>query len=340
MIAIRTDANEKIAMGHLARCLTIAEELKKKEEVVFILSEDYARDYIEGKGFSCICLGNRHDEKNEELEKVKKIVRAMRIRVVLIDSYEVTSDYLGALREFSKIAYIDDLKKNPVNADMIINYAIDATDGFYPYVVGVKHLLGARYAPIRACFRNGREIGAEIKEVLITTGGTDPYDMLLEVVQAFLREDSFRAVKFHVVAGKFYQNPDKLTEMSDRYENIQIYHDITNMDEVMRKCDLAVSAGGTTLVELATMGVPTIAYSIADNQSSGVRAMEDKQLLLYAGDVRCSREDVIRKILFYATQLANDREWRKRLSSDAKKIYDGKGAYRIAESVSLMGVSG
>ena len=40
MIAIRTDANEKIAMGHLMRCLSIAKQLKEKgQEVIFFISE-------------------------------------------------------------------------------------------------------------------------------------------------------------------------------------------------------------------------------------------------------------------------------------------------------------
>ena len=39
MIAIRTDANEKIAMGHLMRCLSIAKQLKEKgQEVIFFSS--------------------------------------------------------------------------------------------------------------------------------------------------------------------------------------------------------------------------------------------------------------------------------------------------------------
>ena len=62
MIGIRTDANDKIAMGHLVRCMSIARQLRKKHlEVVFILSENDAEEFIIENGFRLICqIGRAH----------------------------------------------------------------------------------------------------------------------------------------------------------------------------------------------------------------------------------------------------------------------------------------
>ena len=54
----------------------------------------------------------------------------------------------------------------------------------------------------------------------------------------------------------------------------------------MKKADIAISAGGTTLYELCACGTPTISYSFADNQLDNVEQFQKDELIDYAGDVR------------------------------------------------------
>ena len=64
MIAIRVDANEQIASGHVMRCLSIADALQELGvETLFFTSDYYAEEIIEKRGFPAICLNNDWNDK-------------------------------------------------------------------------------------------------------------------------------------------------------------------------------------------------------------------------------------------------------------------------------------
>ena len=57
------DGNEKIGMGHVMRCLTIAEALRKQgEEVLFLSADDKPVKIIEDQGFAVKILFTYYDE--------------------------------------------------------------------------------------------------------------------------------------------------------------------------------------------------------------------------------------------------------------------------------------
>ena len=47
----------------------------------------------------------------------------------------------------------------------------------------------------------------------------------------------------------------------NKYPNIEVLHDVSNMPELMTKCDVAVTSRGRTGYELAILGIPTIAMA-------------------------------------------------------------------------------
>ena len=52
-IAIRVDANEIVATGHIMRCLTIAAAVRRHgAEVRFISADDHIRPYVSKAGFN------------------------------------------------------------------------------------------------------------------------------------------------------------------------------------------------------------------------------------------------------------------------------------------------
>lgn len=339
-IGIRVDANEIIAMGHLVRCMSIAVQLKRMgQKVIFIISESYSEDYIVKNGFDCICLDNRYNEKEKEIEGLLYIIGKENIDRLLIDSYEVTAGYMAELRKRACVIYIDDLNLFRYPADIIINY-VDSADIMWYSGKGYDKeifLLGSRYAPLRPEFADKRiPVKQTADSIFMTTGGTDSYNMLIGILDK-MKENGLAGMKKYIVAGKFYDRLDDLRAMAEEDNAIEVYHDISDISVIMRKCDMAVSAGGTTMIELSACGIPSVCFSVADNQMPAINAFSEKGIVKYAGDVRENREKVIDNIIGNIQLMKDSYELREELSKKAKCVVDGRGAERIAEAVMQMG---
>lgn len=339
---IRVDANEIIAMGHLVRCMSIAVQLKRMgQKVIFIISENYAENYIVKNGFDCICLENHYNEKEKEIEELLYIIGKENIDRMLIDSYEVTACYMSEIRKCAGVIYIDDLNLFRYPADIIINY-VDSADMIWYSNKGYDYdkeifLLGSRYVPLRPEFADKRiHIRQTADRVFVTTGGTDSYNMLIGILDK-MKECELAGMKKCVVAGKFYDRLGNLTAMAEEDNTIEVYHDISDICAIMRKCDMAVSAGGTTMIELSACGIPAVCFSVADNQMPAVNAFSEKGLIRYAGDVRENREKVIDNIIGNIRLMKDSYELREELSEKAKRVVDGRGAERIAEAIMRTG---
>ena len=75
MFYIRADGNEKIGMGHVMRCLTIAEALGRLgEEVLFLTADEKPVMLIKERGFSVKVLYVRYDDMEAELPQTAKLL--------------------------------------------------------------------------------------------------------------------------------------------------------------------------------------------------------------------------------------------------------------------------
>ena len=91
MIFIRTDMNEKIATGHVMRCLSIADALKEQgKEVHFLLADEQAQNLIQSRGYESIVLHTVWNDMDSEIPVLLAAIDRYKITRILIDSYQVT----------------------------------------------------------------------------------------------------------------------------------------------------------------------------------------------------------------------------------------------------------
>ncbi|MFU0827255.1 MAG: hypothetical protein ACFWTJ_06920 [Lachnoclostridium sp.] len=337
MLFIRADANKEIASGHVMRCLTIAKSIKKKGiQPVFITADREAEQLIISHGFSVICLNSEWNNLDSETDKLCELIDRYHPEQILVDSYYVTEKYLQELKRHTQVIYIDDRNLKYCPADIIINYNIYSSKlGYEEKYKGSNTLLllGCDYIPLREEFCAVKyDIKDKITDVFLTTGGADKENFSARLIKRFMNHNDFRRFHYHVISGKYNIYHKQLKSLEEKYQNLTVYHNINSMAEVMKKCDVAISAGGTTLYELCACGIPAICVLTADNQKDLVRAVSQMGIMYYAGDVQKDMEVCYNNIEKYL-KIYDSFDIRKEKSAAMQSLVDGKGADRIASYI-------
>lgn len=157
----------------------------------------------------------------------------------------------------AKIINFEDDGEGILKADLVFNALFQ--ENTLPQVkAGEKYYISGKtfmfYEPI--------QIKEHVERVFISFGGADPQnysDRLLEII----KKDEYKKYHFVVVLGRAKYNVEALMEYN-KYENIEVLYDVSNMPELMSSCDVAVTSRGRTGYELAILGIPAIA--MAQNQ--------------------------------------------------------------------------
>ena len=338
MIGIRVDGNKEIATGHVMRCLSIAEEIKKNgEKCIFLIADTNPKQLIISHDFPIICLDSVWNELDNETDKLHKVIQEHEIDTLLVDTYFVTSAYLSSLNAICNVIYIDDLHMFRYPVAAVINYNIYAEN--LPYTenymkTNTKLLLGPKYAPLREEFQNiNPYFRNNVEKILITAGGTDTFNAAGHIIAQVVADDFFKGIEFHVVAGRLNPHIAELKSMAETYPSIVIHQNVQIMSELMLDCDIAVTAGGSTMYELCACGVPSICFSWADNQLPGVKAFSERGLMKSAGEIRDNREKCIQQIIIQLKDYITNTEKRKVDSINMREITDGYGAKRLADEI-------
>ena len=315
------------------RCLSLADALQEQGgEITFITAEPYFQRLIQTRGYPCTVLGTAYDRMEEELSIFLPIIERERPELVILDSYFVTPQYMEAIRNISRLLYIDDLNAFDYPADAVVNYNIYGPE--LPYPQNKTYFLGPQYAPLRKEFQglSQRNTKDRVENVLVSTGGTDQYHVALHWAE-YLREHLPREnMIFHLVLGAMNQDAAELERIAEELPFIRLHRQITNMCSLMLQCDAAISAAGTTLYELCACGLPTVTYILADNQIQGAQMFQKAGLMPCAGDIR---EDAcfLERLFELLNSLADDFSQRQRIAEQMQGAVDGRGAVRLAKEI-------
>ncbi len=365
MIVIRADANSKIGMGHVMRCLSVADALLKRgEEVLFVTADDTPVPLLTKKGVPYRVLHTDYADMEAELPKlwnalselpqgpgVPEAALPQRNIFILVDSYYVTEKYLAALKKRITTIYMDDIYAFSYPVDMLINYNIYGEEMGYEKdaaFADTKLLLGANYVPLREEFSAGagyvqsrKELSlgaanvtpAEEGGILITTGGSDSFNLAGQLLMEAMKYDALKEKEYHVVSGSLNPHIGELQALAQKHENIHIHCNVTNMAELMAESEVALSAGGSTLYELCAMGVPVIAFSFAENQERLVQTFVKRGIAQYGGNYRTDRNKMIQNTIAGLEKLCGDEALKTEYRRKALQLVDGRGAERIAEAL-------
>ena len=335
-VLIRADGNEKIGSGHIMRTKSIATELKGLgAKVLYALADERGKKLINNE-FQSVVLSSNYECLDDEINALSSVVKEQKIKLILLDSYFVTPKYFKELKKLAKVAYIDDLDAFAYECEALISYGafFDKNEYKARQNLAKKHFLGSEFAPLRAQFRSTQKSSknTQKKQVLLTTGNTDLLGIMPRLLEAFLSDESLKNLEFLAISGAFNEHENKLLALSAKHKNIKVLKNPENMAQIMAEADFVLSAGGSTLYELASLAKAVICFSIAANQNN-IKSWAEAGAMLYAGDAKADAHSVVTRSVNLLKSLLNDENLAKTLGQKAHFFVDGKGAIRLAKQL-------
>lgn len=355
MFYIRADGNNHIGAGHIMRMLSLAEELKKLTELKFLTKDKMSKTLIEERNCEYAELSSDIPAFSiKEAEEICTLYGSCSISKpgLLIDSYLVSDEYLMLLKKYFVVICMDDTAEKMINADAIVNYNLYADEAVYKSLYDKndndsklpKLLLGKDYMPVRKEFLKKQiTVEAEVKSILVTVGGADEHDITGVILKEIKKSRCFEGILFHVVCGAYNENYERLLNKYSEEKAFIFHKNVKDMSSLMLECDAAVSAGGTTLNELAVMGMPFVCFALADNQIPGCKALGERKAALFAGsidmkspDADIQKKQLARDITEALEKMSGSVKMRLSLSENAKKTISRNGAENLAKALVVM----
>jgi UDP-2,4-diacetamido-2,4,6-trideoxy-beta-L-altropyranose hydrolase len=318
-VFIVTEGGGELGFGHLTRCTSLYQAFEKRgiSPVLIINGDKIVRDWLKDEN---------HEIYNWLKEK-KRLLRSIEnADIIILDSYLSDYELYEKVSLLAKVpVYIDDNKRLDYPWGTVVNGTVYANELNYPCKRKCNYLLGSQYVPIRKEFWDvpDKEIKRNIETIMVTLGGDNARNLTAEVLR--LLNENFPSLNKVVVIGKGSDNTLQIESKDDKTHFLYC-PDAEGMKKAMLESDVAISAGGQTLYELARVGLPTIAIAVADNQMNNVRGWQKAGFIEYAGrwEDEAVLSNVIRKL-----ELLQDNILRNGKARRGKTLVDGRGASRI-----------
>lgn len=321
-VLIITEGSSEIGFGHITRCTSLYQSfLEKGSTVHFIVNGDSKIELLL-KGMEYKIFNWLKDQ-----EKLFNLLEDYDI--VVIDSYLADEDFYKELSQSIPLAaYIDDNKRINYPQGVVINGSILAEKLDYSPAEGVNYWLGSQYIPLRYEFWDvaEKEVNTTIQNIMVTFGGDDLRNitpMILKILTNHYPDSNKK-----IVVGKGFKNIPEIENLRDPNTELIYYPDAEGMLKTMLESDIAISAGGQTLYELARVGIPTIAIGVAYNQTHNVEYWKKVGFIEFAG---FWEEDNLEEALLENLKSLQDKGVRTEKCKIGRKYVDGNGALKIAK---------
>lgn len=271
-VVLHCNAGGPYGMGHLMRCLAIAEEAISRGWIAR-LGGDLSPEAVRLTAAQSPLLTTEVVRRSA----VGGWLAAADADVVHIDSYWPEADHASG-------TFLRSNMQDGLFGARDTDLAIDANLGAeHRFTATAKHaLVGISAVPIRAQVRRyrGRTAGELPRRVLIVLGGTDPHGLTADVVAALGAITTPLTVT--VVSPEAQR--DIVSALAQRIPHpITITEFLTDLPAVAARQDLVISASGTSVWDFACMGVPTAVLCVADNQRAGYDAVVKADLAFGLG---------------------------------------------------------
>ena len=346
-ILFRCDAGTKYGFGHIMRCIAFAQAFHRagyKENIFFlkkVANDDLYEELLVRNGFRYFFLPDNAEGLQFEFEKYS---HPGSTNILIFDNYDVTAEQMALYKQKNKhLVAIDDLADREFSVDLIINQNIDSEHLDYQTKGPVKLLLGSSYVLLRNSFlqiknrrnRNeGRAKPLDEKHIFLSFGGGDTFSRIKRLLKMFHKLD--QRLENEIVLDFALPNNQMLLS--------QIRSELTGLKKIrvnliigeydlsypMSNADFALTAAGTSVFELAFLGIPQMAFIIDKNQEITGQKINKAGIGVCQGYI----ED-ISETEFVSTfiEFLENESMKQKMSKLGEDYIDGRGAERVVDEV-------
>lgn len=363
LIVFRSDASIDIGTGHVMRCLTLAEALRERGDVVFFVCREHDGNLcslIEQRGFVVhrLPIGSSNAARVdrdplhsnwlgahwlEDAEGTVAAIRSFGVRPswLVVDHYALDARWECQLRsEVDRVMVIDDLADREHDCDLLLDQnLVDRPNERYidKITEECRLLLGPSYALLQPDYERIRRgllpREGSVKGIIVYFGGVDRDYLTLKTVDALVAIDR-REIKVDIVLSSNSPQFQLVQERISGRTEMRVHTKLRSLAPLIGAADFAVGAGGATNWERLCLGLPALVITVADNQRPIAAELSKRGLVQWLGDANNVLDQDIRDALQIVLEEGLDIAW----STNCLAIVDGRGTKRVITAMAQHGL--
>ena len=332
-ILIRTNFNKNIGLGHVFRCLRLADELKKNYKITFVIDK---KSKISKKiiKFKTIELYNNSSFSNQlrDANLFKNKIKRKNVKFIIIDDYRLDSKWEKFFFKKYELIVFDDLNKKKHNCHFIIDAkwsSINTQNRYLDLVPkNCKKLLGPRYAIINPKLNKFKKK----ENILFYFGGAGDLSKYQKLILQFCIMNQNLKKKFNIdlIIGPLAYNYTKIKNLKRKFKFLNIIINKFDISIYLQRCKFAISNSSSVIYEFNYLDIPVCLFSTSENQKNNISDLEDLGFYLNIDLNKFLNSNKIQS-LFLA--LIKNLNRIKNLSKNKKISIDKKGINRIVNSI-------
>lgn len=316
---LRIASAPKYGAGHVRRSGALARALAERANVTVVLDPDgmACAEAFVADGIPAIAAGT---------EAVQSCAG------VVLDGYHFGEDEIVRWRGCARtLVVIDDFHSPPPHADVVI---APAPHLHGEQIDGVPALMGARYALLGAEFANLPPRPSDERKfprVVVSFGAVDSNNATGLAIDALGLVAAKRRLEARVLVGKHFPHLPTLRDQAKIHGDwLRLRQGETDLAGIWTAADLAIGAGGVSLLERMACGCPSLCIATADNQSLALSEIESLGTAHFAGALADLDANELANIIDVTlSDLGRLRE----MSVRGRQLVDGHGATRAVTAL-------
>ncbi len=318
-VGIRCDAGRERGVGHLVRCVALAEELVRRGVAVTfhgdVAGVPWAASQLTSRGLPLRPPGELAGD------------------AVVLDSYTLDPAVGADLRAAGVrvLAIVDGDLRGQV-ADVYVDQNLDAELLAPPLPPGATRLAGLPYALLRHAVRELRPAAPRLPaggppRVVCFFGGTDAYRAAPVLGRLLVATGA--PCDATIVAADAGLRAELAALTPAPGQRLTVIDPTDGLPALLAGADLAISASGTSTWELLCLGLPAALVWVVDNQELGYDRTVAAGLAAGLGRLGALEESAVATL----RGLLTDPAARAALAAKAFGAVDGRGVERVADAL-------